>query len=97
VPAGLPAGVRPQHVRHHHQPDAGRSPIDGDEKRWSTTASTPRSRSSSSCWQEETLLARALEAGGAMAEFLLGASAFVLAMVALGLARILRGRTTPIG
>ena len=26
VPAGLPAGVRAQHVRHDHQPDAGRGP-----------------------------------------------------------------------
>jgi multisubunit Na+/H+ antiporter MnhF subunit len=42
-------------------------------------------------WKEERLLAKVLIVGRAMPEFLLGAATFILAMVALGLVRVLRG------
>ena len=49
------------------------------------------SRSSSSCGRKSACWPGRWCRGGAMAEFLLGAAGFVLAMVALGLVRVLRG------
>ena len=57
----------------------------------STTASTRISRWSSSCGKKSVGLPGRWWRGAAMAEYLLLAAGFVLATVALGLVRILRG------
>ena len=69
----------------------GTVPSDGDEDALAYHCLEPRQPVAEQLREEEARSRARSRRDGAMAEFLLGAAVFVLATVALGLARVLRG------
>ena len=92
LPDRFPARAGAQQLRDDHEPHAGhRARRATVRTRSSSIASTPGSRSSRK-WPRRSACSRGRWCrGNAMTEFLLAAAGFVLAMVALGLVRVLRG------